>query len=171
MAFIMNENIIRKARRLVRQCETTDPFRIAREAGAEIFFRDLGKLKGMYACIKRNRYIVINQHMNAWLQKLVCAHELGHDQFHRELAANRWMHEFMLYNMNQRSEYEANVFAAELLLRDADVIELSDGGLDIEQIARSLYSDVNLVALKLGLLSQRGYRFRQFDYKSDFLKA
>jgi len=166
----MNEDIIKKARRLVRRCETNDPFRIAREAGAEIFFRDLGKLKGMYACIKRNRYIVINQHMNPWLQKLVCAHELGHDQFHRALATNRWMQEFMLYNMNQRPEYEANVFAAELLLRDKDIIELSDGGLDIEQIARAVYSDVNLVALKLGLLSQKGYNFRQFDYKSDFLK-
>jgi len=167
----MNENIRKRAGQLVRQCDTNDPFRIAREAGAEVHFRDLGKLKGMYACIKRNRYIVINQHMNVWLQKLVCAHELGHDQFHRELATNRWIHEFMLYNMNQRPEYEANVFAAELLLRDTDIIEMSDSGLDIEQIARSLYSDVNLVALKLGLLSQRGYRFRQFDYRSDFLKS
>ena len=166
----MNENIIRRARRLIRQCETNDPFRISREIGAEIVFRDLGNLKGMYVCIKRNRYIVINQNMNAWLQKLVCAHELGHDQFHRELAANHWLHEFMIYNMNQRSEYEANVFAAELLLNDMDIIELSDRGLDIEQIAQSLYADVNLVALKLGLLLQKGYRFRQFDYRSDFLK-
>jgi len=168
---MLNEKIIKRASRLVRIYETADPFRIAREAGAEVYFRDLGKLKGMYACIKRNRFIVVNQYMNAWLQKLVCAHELGHDQFHRELATNRWMHEFMLYNMNQRPEYEANVFAAELLLRDEDIIELSDGGLDIEQIARSLYSDVNLVALKLGLLSQKGYSFRQFDYRSDFLKV
>jgi Zn-dependent peptidase ImmA (M78 family) len=167
---VINENIINRARRLVRQCETNDPFRIAREAGAEIFFRDLGKLKGMYACIKRNRYIVINQYMNSRLQRLVCAHELGHDQFHRSLATNRWMQEFMLYNMNQRPEYEANVFAAELLLQDGDIIEMSDSGLDIEQIARSMYSDVNLVALKLGLLSQKGHRFRQFDYRSDFLK-
>jgi Zn-dependent peptidase ImmA (M78 family) len=167
----MNDNIVKRARRLVRECETTDPFRIARAAGTEVVFRDLGQLKGMYACIKRNRYIVINQHMGAWLQKLVCAHELGHDQFHRELAVNRWMYEFMLYNMNQRPEYEANVFAAELLLRDSDIVEMSDNGLDIEQIARSLYSDVNLVALKLGLLTQKGYRFRQFDYQSDFLKV
>ena len=165
------ENIMRSVGRLVRQCETNDPFRIARETGAEIFFRDLGKLKGMYACIKRNRYIVVNQNMGAWLQKLVCAHELGHDQLHRELAVNRWMQEFMIYNMNQRPEYEANVFAAELLLRDGDMLELSDGGLDVEQIARAMYSDVNLVALKLGLLSQKGHRFRQFDYKSDFLKV
>ena len=167
---MISEDIIRRVRRLVRQSETNDPFRIARDAGAEIVFRDLGKLKGMYACIKRNRYIVINQHMNAWLQRLVCAHELGHDQFHREFAVNHWLQEFMLYDMDQRPEYEANVFAAELLLRDMDIIELSDSGLDIEQIARSLYSDVNLVALKLGLLSQKGYRFRQFDYRSDFLK-
>ena len=168
---MLNEAIIKKTRQLIRQCESSDPFRIARESGAEIIFRDLGKLKGMYACIKRNRYIVVNPYMNAWLQKLVCAHELGHDQLHRELAVNQWMHEFMIYNMNQRTEYEANVFAAELLLQDRDIIELSDGGLDIEQIARTLYSDVNLVALKLGLLSQKGYRFRQFDYQSDFLKA
>ena len=167
----MNDNIIKRAERLSRQSETNDPFRIARDVGAEVFFRDLGKLKGMYACIKRNRYIVINQHMDVWLQKLVCAHELGHDQFHRELATNRWMHEFMIYNMNQRPEYEANVFAAELLLPDMDIIELSDRSLDIEQIARSLYADVNLVALKLGLLSQKGYRLKQFDYKIDFLKT
>ena len=168
---MINEDITKKVRQLARQSETNDPFRIARESGAEVIFRDLGKLKGMYACIKRNRYIVVNPHMNSWLQKLVCAHELGHDQLHRELALNRWMHEFMIYNMNQRTEYEANVFAAELLLRDKDIIELSSGGLDIEQIARALYSDVNLVALKLGLLSQEGHRFRQFDYQSDFLKA
>ena len=168
---MLNEDIIKKVRQLAQRSETNDPFRIARESGAEVFFRDLGKLKGMYACIKRNRYIVINQNMNAWLQKLVCAHELGHDQLHRELALNRWMHEFMIYNMNQRPEYEANVFAADLLLQYRDIIELSASGLDIEQIARTLYSDVNLVALKLGLLSQEGHKFRQFDYQSDFLKS
>ena len=166
----LNDLIIKRARQLARYSETTDPFRIAEDVGIEIHFEDLGQLKGMYAFIKRNRFIVINDRLCESMKRIVCAHELGHDQFHRDLAKNKWLHEFMIYNMNQRTEYEANIFASEILLPDNDVLELADEDHNIEQIAGALYSHVNLVALKLNTLSQQGYHFRNFESRDDFLK-
>ena len=71
---------------LVRRCGTRDPFRIAQELGIEVLFcDDFGPLKGMYRVIKRNRFIFINKDLSSRMQRIVCAHELGHDQLHRHL--------------------------------------------------------------------------------------
>lgn len=72
---------------LVRRCETRDPFRIANELGVEVLFcEDFGRLKGMYRVIKRNRFILLNKDLSDRMMRIVCAHELGHDQLHRNLA-------------------------------------------------------------------------------------
>jgi Zn-dependent peptidase ImmA (M78 family) len=166
----MNGDIIKKAQALVRKSETTNPFRIADDIGAEVKFYDLGNLKGMYACIKRNRFIVINNRLDEYTQRIVCAHELGHDQLHRDLAKDTWLREFMIYNMNNRTEYEANVFACEVLLPSGEILELVNQGFDIEQIAREMCTDVNLVALKLAALSRQGYKLGRFESRNDFLR-
>ena len=69
----------------------------------------------MYKIIKRNRVIFINSNLPEYLQKIVCAHELGHDILHRHLAKNVALQEFMLYDMTSRPEYEANMVAADIL--------------------------------------------------------
>lgn len=163
-------DIIKRADTLIRHCDTRDPFRIAREIGVQIEYDDLGHLKGMYNVIKRNRFAVINNRMNEYLQKLVCAHELGHDQFHRSLALDSWLQEFMIYNMKTRPEFEANIFAAELLLPDDDILELIDMDYDFDQIAREMYSDINLVGIKIGTLVKKGYPLRQYEFRDNFLK-
>ena len=72
---------------LVKRCGTRDPFRIARELGIEVLFcEDFGPLKGMYRVIKRNRFIFINKDLSPRMQTIVCAHEIGHDQLHRNMA-------------------------------------------------------------------------------------
>jgi Zn-dependent peptidase ImmA (M78 family) len=76
----------------------------------------------------------------------------------------------MIYNMKKRPEYEANVFASEVLLPDTDIIELANAGYDIEQISTEMDSDVNLVALKLATLSQNGHNYRQFESRANFLR-
>ena len=166
----MNDAIVERARKLTRQLETHNPFRIAGYLGIDVEYEDLGGLKGMYLCIKRNRYIVINNQLDDRLQEIVCAHELGHDQFHREMAQDRWLHEFSINNMRQRPEREANLFASEMLLQDCEVMTLAMGGYTIEQIAGELNTDVNLVALKLDTIRRDGYEFRQFESRDDFLR-
>ena len=103
---------------LVRRCGTRDPFRIAQELGIEVLFcDDFGPLKGMYRVIKRNRFIFINKDLSSRMQRIVCAHELGHDQLHRHLAKGNALQEFMLYDMATKPEYEANIVAAEKEVR------------------------------------------------------
>ena len=103
---------------LVRRCGTRDPFRIAQELGIEVLFcDDFGRLKGMYRVIKRNRFIFINKDLSSRMQRIVCAHELGHDQLHRHLAKGNALQEFMLYDMATKPEYEANIVAAEKEVR------------------------------------------------------
>lgn len=80
------------------------------------------------------------------------------------------MQEFMLYEMSNRLEYEANIFAAALLLDDDEVLDMIDRGYDAVQIATATRSDVNLVALKVDSLIQDGYRLRRQDHNSTFLK-
>ena len=157
---------------LVRRCETRDPFRIADELGVEVLFcEDFGRLKGMYRVIKRNRFILLNKDLSDRMMRIVCAHELGHDQLHRNLAKGSAIQEFMLYDMTTKPEYEANIVAAEILLDTDEILEyIYDYGYTSEQIARAMETDINLVALKIAHLAETGYDLRRIEHKSDFLK-
>ncbi len=157
---------------LVRRCGTRDPFRIAQELGVEVLFcDDFGPLKGMYRVIKRNRFIFINKDLSPRMQRIVCAHELGHDQLHRYLAKGNALQEFMLYDMATKPEYEANIVAAEILLDTDELLEyVYHYGYTSEQIARAMHTDINLVALKIAHLAETGYDLRRIEHRSDFLK-
>lgn len=157
---------------LVRRCGTRDPFCIAKELGIEVLFcSDFGPLKGMYRVIKRNRFIFINEDLSPQMQRIVCAHELGHDRLHRNLAKGNALQEFMLYDMATKPEYEANIVAAEILLDTDKVLEyIYQYGYTSEQIARAMHTDINLVALKVAHLIETGYDLRRQDHRSDFLK-
>ena len=157
---------------LVRRCGTRDPFRIAQELGVEVLFcDDFGPLKGMYRVIKRNRFIFINKDLSPRMQRIVCAHELGHDQLHRYLAKGNALQEFMLYDMATKPEYEANIVAAEILLDTDELLEyVYHYGYTSEQIARAMHTDINLVALKIAHLAETGHDLRRIEHRSDFLK-
>ena len=157
---------------LVKRCGTRDPFRIAHELGIEVLFcDDFGPLKGMYRVIKRNRFIFINKDLSERMQRIVCAHELGHDQLHRHFANGSVLQEFMRYDMATKPEYEANIVAAEILLDTDELLEyIYQYGYTSEQIARAMNTDINLVALKIAHLAETGYDLRRIEHRSDFLK-
>ena len=125
----------------------------------------------MYKYLKKNRFAVINENLDPFTKTLVCAHELGHDILHQNLARKVCLQEFILYDMKSRPEYEANLFASEILLPDDIILNLARDGYDIEQISKDLCTDINLIALKVSSMNTRGYRFNNtIDAKSDFLR-
>ena len=166
-----SENINQEARRLVRWAGTRDPFQIAQGLGIHIVYDyDFDSLKGMYKVIKRSRFIFINGNLNERDRRMVCAHELGHDRFHRHFAKSNALQEFMLYDMRSKPEYEANVFAAELLIDDDEILSLIEAGYDIYQIATELGEDINLVLIKVDELRKQGYGLKvPYRPQSDFL--
>ena len=94
------EQLSRVGEKLVKRCGSRDPFEIARQLGINVMLcENFGSLKGMYRVIKRNRFIFLNNSLDENMLRIVCAHELGHDQLHRNMAKTTPIHEFMLYDM------------------------------------------------------------------------
>lgn len=165
------EYIQNVANKLIKKFDTRDPFQLCQAIGVEVFYADLGSLKGMYKYLKKNRFAVINENLDPFTKTLVCAHELGHDILHQNLARTVCLQEFILYDMKSRPEYEANLFASEILLPDDIILNLARDGYDIEQISKELCTDINLIALKVSSMNTRGYRFdNTIDAKCNFLK-
>lgn len=157
----------------IKKSRTRNPFTIAEDNGIMLIFdSNLNKMKGMYTIIKRNRIIILNDNMPERMQQIVCAHELGHDALHRQFAKDGGLREFMLYDMKSRPEYEANMYAADLLLDDEEVMELAKDGYDMQQVAGMLNTDINLIGLKMASMNYRGFYLRiGIEPKSDFLRS
>ena len=161
------------AQELVDRFGTRDPFVIAEALGAHVKIVDnFVSLKGMYRVILGQRYIFLSGNLDEKTKRIVCAHELGHDQLHRPLATSSIIQEFMLYDMNSRPEYEANLFAAALLLDDESVAECAMEGCDVLQTSMQLDTDINLVLIKMAQMNERGYKFNpQPRSNTTFLKS
>ena len=163
-----SESIIARADRLVRRAGSRDPDRLAEEAGILVRPAPFVKQKGVYKIIERNRFVFLKEDLDPVMRNIVLLHEIGHDVLHRREVSQ--FREFNLFDMKEnRMEYEANLFAAQIMLPDEEILEYIYLGYDAQQIARIMNSDINLVALKGSDLIRRGYSFRDLEHKNDFL--
>ena len=167
---MVSDAIERQAKALIRKYDTRDPFELCACLGVKVQVDDIGSLKGMYVYIKRNRYIVLNSNLDEQTRRMVCAHELGHDQLHQEMAKYNFIHDSDLCDFTSKPEYEANMFAATLLIEDKEFIDLVQGGLDVAGLAKEFGVAPDLIALKGRMLNNRGYRLRTFEHRANFLK-
>lgn len=169
---IQTLEIVQTANNLVRDLRTRDPHIIARELGIEIIPMNYKRQRGAYKVLLRNRFIFIKNDLHPVMENIVLLHEIGHDVLHRKEAVKAGgFKEFNIFNMQEsRMEYEANVFVSQVSLDDEEILEYIRYGYDIQQIARAMHSDTNLVALKTDALIAQGYCLRHQDYENRFLK-
>lgn len=163
------QNIIDTADDVNRSFRGDSIFETAENSGAKVWFRKLGGLKGFYICENNCRYIVVNEQLDDRISEVVCAHELGHDMLHRELSG-AGMRENTLFLSCNKTEREANLFAAEVLISDDDVLSELEYCSDAGMLAAALNYPPELVRYKLEILNYKGFRFNLTDVKSDFLK-
>ena len=99
--------IYRKAEHLIHQCNIRDAERIASDIGINIMYtNDLHKLLGMYTYILKNSFIILNASLAYNMKQIVIAHEIGHDQLHRDIAKNGMtMQEFNLFTVKDMMLY------------------------------------------------------------------
>ena len=170
--YASTSEIVQKANHIVRLCGTRDPHKIADELGIEIIYCPFKSQRGAYKVIMRNRFMFIKEDLHPVMENIVLLHELGHDSLHRDEATKvGGFKEFNIFDIrDSRMEYEANIFATQIALPDDDFLELAEQGYDVQQIARTMHSDVNLVALKADTLISQGYRLRPQEHRNDFLK-
>lgn len=164
--------ITAKADQLVSRYKTRDPFELADELNIHVMYRtNFTVLKGMYKPIKRSRFIFLNANLTPELQRIVCAHELGHDRLHYKLATTENLSEISLFRCGTRHEYEANIFAAQLLLPTDDLLEYIKRGYSVPHIAAVMRTDENLLMMKLEYLRRQGYPIRQLEGVTNFLHS
>lgn len=155
----MQDYILDEVHKLTKKHGTSDPFELIDALNINLLIRNsLDSLKGFYYTLSRERYIVINGKLNKRDQLLVAAHELGHDRLHRKLAKVSPLKDFAFYEVASHTEYEANMFASELLIPDEDVEECMDDDLDYLSMCRILGFNPQLVSFKLYGMMRRGYR-------------
>lgn len=124
---------------------TNDPFALCEALHIGVLYCDLPiDVKGFYLLINNNQVIFLNQELDENEARVVCGHELGHTQLHRDFNAV-FMRTQTLLNC-QRYENEADMFCAYLLL---DGEELTDGTevVTMEDIARRTGLPQRLVQL------------------------
>jgi len=103
----------------IRKYNTRNPFEIADFLDIVIVQKPLGNTYGFYKYIKRNKVIFINKSLPQTQKNVVCAHELGHAILHPKQNC-AFIKGYTLFSLD-RLEVEANLFASELLIDEADI--------------------------------------------------
>jgi Zn-dependent peptidase ImmA (M78 family) len=171
------QGIHRKASRLRNRHGTNDPLCLCRENGIAVEYHDLGSsedsCKGVFIVVSRIKRILINSALADFIQRIILAHELGHAVLHLNEALKRGqLNEFQLYSETNRLEYEANVFAAEILVSDADMLAaLEDAQHNDSRICLNIPDE--LLDFKLRSMRRRGLdvpEWYTYTY-SDFMRG
>ena len=165
--------IHKKVNMITTKFNTRDPFEICKCMDIHIHYKDLGNnLKAYYFCQSRIKNIIINCRSGIIVRRILCAHELGHAVLHGKLAAMRGFQEMELFDTLVPIEYEANLFAAELIIPDDIILELlNDQDKSFFSIAKELFVPSELLDFKFLVLKHKGLKIETpYTPKSNFLK-
>lgn len=144
--------------KLVRKHGTRDPFELLDAMHVQVrFYFDLHRTKGFSRYFLRQYFVGINGNLPEEEQRIVAAHELGHIVLHAQALRNSPLFDTAVYDKRSGAEYEANLFAADLLLRDEDIMEASERPeTSFESLCLSLGTTPGLMNFKLRSMSGRG---------------
>ena len=136
---------------------TRNPFHLADAMGVRVVScPDFQKLEGMYKVILGERFVFLKGSLSRRRAGEILAHELGHDALHREMGEDNIVQEHFLVDMTAKPEYEANLFAAQLLVPEKELLSLLREGKSGREAAMSLRIHPTLVELKLRILKEKG---------------
>lgn len=151
-----------EVQRLKDKCDETDPFKICRDLGILVNLERMGNYdracKGFFIAQSRIRMITINADLPDALQGVICAHELGHAVLHAKQAGVNAFHDFSLFDTASIKEYEANLFAAEFLMSDEDVMAELNDDISFFGAAAQLKVPAELLDFKFRIMKRKGYK-------------
>lgn len=165
------EEIIQSADDLLEKYNTRNPTVLADELSVKVLYRNFNEQKGIFTVVEDVPFVFINNNLEDEVLNMVLIHELAHFLLHLdELGTSPLLVDGDIFDKNNnRQEYEANLFASQILLPEDEILSLVYGGYTQFEIALSLRVDVNLVALKIETLIHQGHNLRKLDYKRNFM--
>ena len=165
--------VYQKVGKLVRRHGTRDPFELLDAMHVQIrFYFDLHCTKGFSRYFLRQYFVGINGNLPEPEQRIVAAHELGHIVLHAQELRTSPLFDTAVYDRRSSTDYEANMFAADLLVRDEDVMAADEAEADLEDLCRSLDISSGLMNFKLRSMHKRGILIPlPFECNSRFLSG
>ncbi|EEO36376.1 putative toxin-antitoxin system, toxin component [Fusobacterium mortiferum ATCC 9817] len=115
---MMSMDIRRRVVNLEKKYGTRNPYKLCKIMKINILYMDLGNIKGIYKKVITNKFIVINENLDKFCQKVVLSHELGHAILHHSKEIQALKDYDLFPQFSNQIEVEANTFAAELLIDD-----------------------------------------------------
>lgn len=169
------EYIHREVQKAKAKYKTNDPYELLDALGVNLReSRAYGPrgLKGYCYFSKRTIFVVLNAFLPEAEQRIVAMHEAAHVILHQDMIRVAPMKDNLIYDMTSRTEYQANLFAADYLIYDEEVEALTaQEDMDYFRICKELYVSPDLMSFKLFSMIQRGYRYNlPQDLNSKFLK-
>lgn len=152
----------------------SDPFRLCADMNIILLSQPLGNapdaIKGFYLESKRIRTITVNCDLPEAVQRIIVAHELSHAVLHRHSGVHAF-HDIGLFDESSLLEKDANLFAAEYLLRDQDVLETLNRDTTFFSAAAMLRVPAELLDFKFRVLKWKGYKLIEspISVRSNFL--
>ena len=167
--------IVKQVNKVIRKYDETDPFRLAEAMGILVFYQSLGLkegcCKGFFMVRNRIKAIIINSDLPPIVQRIVLAHEIGHAVLHAKSGALAPFTDTTLFDAGDFTEFEANVFASELLLPDEDVVEAMNEDAYLQQIAAQLNVPWEMLDFKFRVMKKKGYSVNApYLAQANFLK-
>jgi Zn-dependent peptidase ImmA (M78 family) len=170
------DTISGEVKRIREKYDESDPVRLAKAMGILLLYEPMGDqpnaCKGFYLCQSRTQVITVNSSLSRELQRIILCHELGHAALHRKASGVREFHDFQLFDETSVYEYEANIFAADFLMEDDQVLSLLNDDISFFGAAAALGVPPELLDFKFRVLKRKGYKVIDPPIRSrgDFLK-
>ena len=160
---------------LVKKYDERDPFKLCRAMGIILLFQSLGTapdaIKGFFLESKRIRTITVNSDLPEVIQRIIVAHEICHAENHRKSGIHAF-HEVSMFDQTSIYEKDANLFAAELLLEDKDVLEVLNQDTTFFSAAAAMCVPAELLDFKFRVMKWKGYKLIEppTNARSNFLR-
>ena len=133
--------------KIVSKYHSRNPIDIAQRMNIKVAYADLGEnVHGFYQYYKRGMVIYINSSLDEFMQLQVLRHEIGHAVLHRK--TNRIFMERSTFQVPDKYENEADLFATFLAISDDDVCEYISNEYTVQQIS-------NMTGCKEKFIEQR----------------
>lgn len=138
----------------------SNPFRLAKAMGICLIPQPMGTdencCKGFFMVNRRIPVIVYNDDLPKRFQEIIVMHEIGHAVLHRKKAEIKCFHDFQIFDSASGNEYEANMFAADYMLEDQDVLDRLNSYQSFFETAQELRVPPQLLDFKFKMLKMRG---------------
>ena len=154
------DEIVKSVKKLKRRYREDNLFELCRNMGIlllpQSFGTQKGAIMGFFLEQRRIKTITYNSDLSDDLQRIIVGHELGHSVLHARSGIHAF-HDVGLFDVSSRFEKEANLFAAEFLLDDDEVLETLAQGGDFFSAAAILRVPMELLDFKFRIMKWKGY--------------